>query len=557
MTRKLFMRLILSSICMIGIAMAMLFVAPDSVRAKDTPGTQAHRGLITSRPAGQTGTWVVGGRTFVADSNTEFDTAEGPLNVGACAKVRYFLSGTADVADEIDSEPASDCGGSATPSPSPSVSPSVSPSPSASPSATAQPSTQIHRGILNSRPSGKVGIWVIGGRAFSANTDTELDEVEGALVVGACAKVRYFASNGADVADELDSEPPQDCGLSGTPTPTPSVTPSPTTTPTQQIQRGFITSRPTGLLGTWVVAGRSFVANNDTEFDTVEGPLNVGACVKVRYFSSNGVDVADEIDSEPASDCNSGSPTPTPSATPRDSREDSKVYATLDAFPAAPYMGVWKIGGADYQANSATEFEQKDGAFAVGACVKAEFVPMNGISTLEEVETEEAYKCQQSQSDTTKLSSSYGVVDSFTTTVPSIWVVSGISYTVNVSTVLNPERGPFAVGAFVEVKYSTANGARTATRIETHIAPGTGNNNSTGRLNTRPSDDWGIWVINGLSYQGDRAILVELPASFGVALQPEAAPALVQLNSYTQNGVNYATLIRGLGNNVFMPMVTR
>ncbi|NJM41487.1 MAG: aminoglycoside phosphotransferase family protein [Anaerolineae bacterium] len=46
------------------------------------------------------------------------------------------------------------------------------------------------------------------------------------------------------------------------------VTPSPTTTPTQQIQRGLITSRPTGLLGIWVVAGRSFVANNDTEFDT-------------------------------------------------------------------------------------------------------------------------------------------------------------------------------------------------------------------------------------------------------------------------------------------------
>jgi hypothetical protein len=62
-------------------------------------------GIISKRPAGKTGVWVIGGRRFTAVRSTQLDTLEGPLRVGACAKVRYRGS----VAVEIDSEPASDC----------------------------------------------------------------------------------------------------------------------------------------------------------------------------------------------------------------------------------------------------------------------------------------------------------------------------------------------------------------------------------------------------------------------------------------------------------------
>lgn len=62
---------------------------------------------------------------------------------------------------------------------------------------------------------------------------------------------------------------------------------------------GIISSRPAGKVGTWVIGGRSFTATRSTQLDTVEGPLSVGACAKVRYSGSRAI----EIDSEPASDC--------------------------------------------------------------------------------------------------------------------------------------------------------------------------------------------------------------------------------------------------------------
>lgn len=63
-------------------------------------------GIVQARPqAGLQGEWVIGGRTFNADTGTEFDESEGPLTVGSCAKV--------DVRNgrvhEIDSEPMRDC----------------------------------------------------------------------------------------------------------------------------------------------------------------------------------------------------------------------------------------------------------------------------------------------------------------------------------------------------------------------------------------------------------------------------------------------------------------
>ncbi len=62
---------------------------------------------------------------------------------------------------------------------------------------------------------------------------------------------------------------------------------------------GIVSSRPAGKVGTWVIGGRSFTATRSTQLDTVEGPLRVGACAKVRYNGSRAI----EIDSEPASDC--------------------------------------------------------------------------------------------------------------------------------------------------------------------------------------------------------------------------------------------------------------
>lgn len=56
-------------------------------------------------------------------------------------------------------------------------------------------------------PEGRVGAWTIGGRTFQTDRSTELDEGDGALVVGACAKVDLRAGR----AHEIDSEPSSHC----------------------------------------------------------------------------------------------------------------------------------------------------------------------------------------------------------------------------------------------------------------------------------------------------------------------------------------------------------
>ena len=62
---------------------------------------------------------------------------------------------------------------------------------------------------------------------------------------------------------------------------------------------GVIEARPENPVGKWVIGGQVFMADGATEFDQVEGPLQVGTCAKVRI--RNGL--VHEIDSEPMRNC--------------------------------------------------------------------------------------------------------------------------------------------------------------------------------------------------------------------------------------------------------------
>lgn len=85
-----------------------LIAAPDNPLAKrngDEDRSEFY-GIVKSRPVDRLeGPWVIGGRTFTADSGTEFNQSEGQLNVGSCAKV-HIRDGRVH---EIDSEPIGDC----------------------------------------------------------------------------------------------------------------------------------------------------------------------------------------------------------------------------------------------------------------------------------------------------------------------------------------------------------------------------------------------------------------------------------------------------------------
>ncbi len=63
---------------------------------------------------------------------------------------------------------------------------------------------------------------------------------------------------------------------------------------------GIVQARPlSGWQGEWVIGGRTFIADQRTEFDETEGPLIVGSCAKVHIRNGR----IHEIDSEPMQDC--------------------------------------------------------------------------------------------------------------------------------------------------------------------------------------------------------------------------------------------------------------
>ena len=75
-------------------------------RGRDDDIRTEFHGIVQSRPKqGLAGVWVIGGRTFQADTGTEFDQREGTLTVGSCAKV-HIRNGRVH---EIDSEPMENC----------------------------------------------------------------------------------------------------------------------------------------------------------------------------------------------------------------------------------------------------------------------------------------------------------------------------------------------------------------------------------------------------------------------------------------------------------------
>ena len=62
-------------------------------------------------------------------------------------------------------------------------------------------------GIIESRPEGKVGTWIIDGRSVNVTEKTELDEDNGPLNIGTCAEVDIDNR----LVEEIEGEPIKKC----------------------------------------------------------------------------------------------------------------------------------------------------------------------------------------------------------------------------------------------------------------------------------------------------------------------------------------------------------
>ncbi len=91
------------------VAVMTLWAAPVKTQADNSTGEW--NGTVNAIPnGGAAGIWVIGGQSFQADSNTQFESENGALAMGVCASVAWFtLDGTHDIALSIKTKPAADC----------------------------------------------------------------------------------------------------------------------------------------------------------------------------------------------------------------------------------------------------------------------------------------------------------------------------------------------------------------------------------------------------------------------------------------------------------------
>jgi len=481
-----------------------------------TPGTSYSQmyGVLDAFPAGLAGTWTISGTTYTSNATTRFEQEEGPFFVGGCVEVKYQAGTTTAV--EISAENAYKCSGG-----------------------SSRIESKFYGVLTGTIPAGPtyIGNWTISGGAFTSNTPLVPQTEHGAPAAGACAEVEYYSGN---IITKISTEEPYKCN---------------TNTFTNKVY-GTITSFPAGLYGSWVIDGNSsYNAGSGTKFSQDNGVFANGACVKIKYYTQNGIHHATEIETESSDGCSGG--------TPSLPGNNIKLFAAIDSFPAGPFTGGWSIGGVTFNATGSTEFEQDNGAFANGVCVKAKYAAGSAEPyTLISVETENDYKCDQSKVDPTTLYKSYGFVEVIpAATLTGTWQVSGVSYLADNSTKFKQEYGFFAVGAYVEVKYTISGTTKTAAGIKTHVAPGSGQNIIAGILDGLPDDEWDDWVVDGKTYTAAPAISVgKSPGALSTTgMRASAAPLqgeYVIITSYRSNGVDYIiTADRGLP--TYLPLISK
>ena len=64
-----------------------------------------------------------------------------------------------------------------------------------------------YRGILENRPVGQVGVWVIDGQPYAVSKKAELDEEYGPLGIGACVEIELDGK----VVKEIETKEPDEC----------------------------------------------------------------------------------------------------------------------------------------------------------------------------------------------------------------------------------------------------------------------------------------------------------------------------------------------------------
>jgi hypothetical protein len=282
--------------------------------------------------------------------------------------------------------------------------------------------------------------------------------------------------------------------------------------------------------GDWIIDEVTFTADNETKFETDHGEFVAGTCVEVKYFTSEGINYAKEIETEYDYKCSGESTT------------YNETYGVVISFPDPDLVGQWKIGeDILYTADEDTKFEQEHGAFFVGGCVEVKYIEDGSTRKAIEIETESSDHCDGEAQD-----KFYGLIElpiPDLTDYNSLWYIGGMQFKFNADTNLDQNHDEFAENVCVEVKYSVdAENNKIATKIKSkdahHCSKGSFTRIVYGFVDSFPEDFYGTWVINKNSY-------VASPSTqFKESSRKFSNGQCVKVKYYTLGDVNHATEIK-------------
>lgn len=322
---------------------------------------------------------------------------------------------------------------------------------------------------------------------------------------------------------------------------------------------GTVNMTPTaGLVGVWVVDSKNYTTTATTEFNQDHGTLEIGACVQMKV-SKDGSNTVQKIGTVPAYFCNHGGGSGDDGQPTVGKGEFFGLIQVLpDGYPTVT-VGIWQIGNLTVTVDSSTELKPQNGEFAISDTVKVEFVVQSDGSFLareiKAVFTQDPgddhghgkpHHPGHHQAD--HEGKAFGVLD-VTPTLPvtgtdAIWQISGISYTVTITTDLHNDAANFTAGKRVRVQYYADDaGNRIATDIKI-AGPGgdlgVGNDlRIIGVIDQLPADGayLGDWVISGITVSVTTTTSIK---------QENGAPAVgsfVEVTYVISDGVKVATRI--------------
>ncbi|NOZ05885.1 MAG: hypothetical protein GXP41_05975 [Chloroflexi bacterium] len=370
--------------------------------------------------------------------------------------------------------------------------------------ASADHGEQELRGVVQTIPAGRIGMWVVSNQNVQVTTATRIKEEHGAITVGTQVKVKGYAqNNGSFMADKIERD--GDGGGNDH--------------QNESKFNGTINAMPAGRLGDWNVSGQTVHVSANTWINEEHGQAAVGASVEVKGTQrADGSWDATEIDVQQ----NSGGG--------NDHHNDSKFYGTIEAMPAGR-LGDWTISGQTVHVSANTWINEEHGQAAVGAYVEVDgVVQTDGSWDASKVEVRNASGGDQTYDDF------YGTVETMPANRIGMWVVSGRNVQVDANTRIDEQHGAATAGAYVEVKGARqADGSTLATEIDVQATGTTGPNPTP----TPPSGGTVVYIDPAQATAGLNGTLnVELKVANvvnmgGYELVINFDPAIVQVQNVT------------------------